>query len=244
MKTVIDKTKFFCTCIFVCVLCVDSVWAEEKSPPPDPYADAQTLVEAFVVKVSTATLKEMGVDPLGQGSNETSILKLAACLQKDTAHVISGAKVAVKQSKEGVTRDEKCIHLKEVNAVMIPNPGNSAGTPFESLNIQYRDYNFGKTLEVSAKILSETAILTEYDYQEHGYLIDPKNYDPNNAPPADSYTYSWNGVLSICPGKPVIAGGSQNKDSVVFLVLTATAQNLSEIKQEKSVMSSASEQNP
>jgi hypothetical protein len=232
MDTFTNKTKTFFVFILMAICSIGLTWAEEKTPPPpDPYADTQILVEAFIVKANTASLKEIGVDLLGQGPDGISILKLAACLQKETAQVVSGAKVTAKQARQGKTRDDKRIYLKQINkSIVAPKQGDPAGKPIESVSIQYRDYDFGKTLEVFAKILSETAILTEYKYLENGILTDPKNYDPNNAPPPDTYKYSWEGSLSLCPGKPVIAGASQNKDSVIFLVLTATAQNMPEAK--------------
>jgi len=73
---------------------------------------------------------------------------------------------------------------------------------------------------------------------------DINHYDPNDAAPPNPYNYNWQSQLVLAPGKPVIAGAIQNQDHVIFLVLTATIQNLPEAKQEKSNMSATSQQNP
>lgn len=214
MSEYTSKNGVVFVCIAASVLFVSSLWAEETSPPPDPYADAQALVEAFVVKVSTATLKEMGVDPLGQGSNEVSILKLSACLQKDTAHVVSGAKVFIRQKKNGVSKESKTVYYKSV---------------FGS-GVTFSPYEFRKELAGSAVIRSDRKVTVEYIYSESGVTPDINHYDPNDAAPTNPYNYSWKSQLVLVPGQPVIAGAIQNQDHVIFLVLTATIQNLPEAK--------------
>ncbi len=234
MSVRINKTGVVWAGILICVCCAGVVRAEEKAapPPPDPYANAQILVEAFVVEVPTSAMAEMGISPIGQGSDGITVAKLGACLVSDEgARVISGAKVSAKQGREGKSQENKRCYLKEMAGTF---PVSQKGKPaIEKSGVIFRDYNFSKKLEVSARIISEYTISTEYTYSESGILTDPKNYDPNNFAPPDSYSYDWEGILSLSSGKPVIAGAAQNKDRVVFLILTATVQDMPEVKQKQ-----------
>jgi len=231
MKAAICKTRFFCACIFISAFCVNSLWAEEKAaPPPDPYANAQVLVEAFVVEVNTAGLQEVGVNPISQGPDGITIAKLAACLQKDkSAKVISGVKVSVRQNEEGSSEEGRTIYYKRTNksVTIVDNK------PVTSVSVQFSPYDFNKHLGTRAIIQPDKSIVVEYDYGEHGVTPDLMHYDPNDGTLPNNYSYQWRGRLSLTSGKPAIVGATQNENRVVFLVLTATAQNMPEAKQEQ-----------
>jgi hypothetical protein len=227
MSSHINKSGVIYVCILIAICCVGPVLAEEKAPPPpDPYINAQILVEAFVVLVPTQTLADIGIHPIGQGSDDMTISKLAAFLVNDSAHVISGAKTSVKQNEEGATKEEKTIYYNRIhNNMAIVNK-----TPVTSVDIEYSPQKFEKHFSISAIIKSNCFISVKYGYRELGVTPDIQHYDPNDASPLGRYEYSWGGRISLLSGQPVIAGAIQNSNSVVFLVLTATTQNMPDAK--------------
>jgi|GEM_PF-1515540 len=204
-----------------CKTAPNPVEAAKETPPPDPYADAQIMVEAFVVEVSTEGLKALGVSPLGQTPDGISIAKLTECLmQGDNAKVFSGAKVVTKQEGESNSREEKRIYLKEIQK-------NSAGGPEgprEIRNVTFKEYQTVKEFKSHTTIVSENTISISYAFGERGVLTSPEHYDPNDGAPPTNYNYCWSGQISLQPGKPQIAAAVQNTDDIVFLVLTATIQ--------------------
>jgi hypothetical protein len=221
----------------ICVCCAGVVWAEEKAaPPPDPYANVQILVEAFVVEVSTAGLQEVGVNPISEGSEGITIAKLAACLMNESAKVVSGVKVSVRQNGEGASKESRTIYYKQINksTAMVDKK------PVTGIDVRYSAHDFGKQLSVRPIIRPDRSITVGYDYKESGAMPDLNHYDPNDNTPPSRYAYTWEGRLSLVSGQPVIAGATQNKDSVVFLILTATAQNMPEVKQEEPVTTAPS----
>jgi hypothetical protein len=231
MSVCINKSGVVWAGILICVCCARVVWAEEKAaPPPDPYANVRILVEAFVVEVSTAGLQDVGVNPIGAGTDGITVAKLAACLMNESANVISGAKVSAKQNEKGTSKENRTIIYKQINkstAMVID------GKPVTGIGVRYSDYDFIKQLSVSPVIRPDRSIAVGYSYEEGGVTPDVEHYDPNDETPPSRYAYSWDGRLSLVSGHPVIAGAAQNKDRVVFLILTATVQNMPEVKQEQ-----------
>ncbi len=182
--------------------------AAKETPPQDPYADAQILVEAFVVEVTTAGLKDLGVSPLGQTPDGISIAKLTDCLMKDKgAKVVSGAKVTAKQGNKGEAKEQKTIYMKEKWRD----------------DFRFMNYSLEKSFAAITSIVSDYNVSVVYSYLESGPQIDP-NYDPNKPAPLNKYSYNWNGQFNLQSNKPQIAAAVQNRDNVVFLVLTATIQ--------------------
>jgi hypothetical protein len=215
--------------IFVGVLCVNSAWAEEKTPPPNPYANVQILVETFLVEVPVSALAERGVNPISAGSEGITIAKLAACLMNESAKVVSGVKVSARQNEEGVSKESRTIHYKQINksVAMVDKK------PVTGVDVRYLAHDFGKQLSVHPIIRPDQSIIVSYDYNESGAIPDLNHYDPNDNAPPGRYAYTWKGRLSLVSGQPVIAGATQNKDSVVFLILTATAPDMPEVKPEQ-----------
>ncbi|MBM4102544.1 MAG: hypothetical protein FJ263_00635 [Planctomycetes bacterium] len=215
--------------ILICVCCAGVAWAEEKSaPPPDPYANVQILVEAFVVEVPTSAMAEIGISPIGQGSDGITVAKLGACLVSDEgAQVISGMKVAVRQRSGATAKEQKTSYYKHIKKIV----AMSNNVPVTSTSIQHSAYDFGKSLRALTSFQPDCSIRVEYEYNESGVTPDVEHYDPNDETPPSRYGYNWEGVLSLASGEPTIAGATQNKDSVIFLILTATAQNMPEVKQ-------------
>jgi hypothetical protein len=203
----------------------------QEAAKETPYADAQIMVEAFVVEVTTEGLKALGVSPLGQTPDGISIAKLTDCLmQGDNAKVISGAKVTAKQGELGTAKEEKVIYHKYTRK-------NFAGGT-EMMDVSFVDFKLNKLLNTKARIESCNLVSLEYNYQENGVQFDNDD-DPNYPSPPTQYTYNWTGQLSLQHGKPKIVAAVQNKDNVVFLVLTATIQTdtptpAAEEKKEKS----------
>jgi len=194
MSVRINKTGVVWAGILICVCCAGVVRAEEKAaPPPDPYANAQILVEAFVVEVPTSAMAEMGISPIGQGSDGITVAKLGACLVSDEgARVVSGAKVSVRQNEDGRSEERKTIYYKQTrkNVTMVDNK------PVTSVSVQFSPYEFNKHLGTRAIIQPEKSIVVEYSYEESGVIPDIKHYDPNDNTPPNTYSYQWRGRFS------------------------------------------------
>jgi hypothetical protein len=183
------------------------------------------------VEVPTSAMAEMGISPIGQGSDGITVAKLGACLVSDEgARVISGAKASVRQNEEGMSEERKTIYYKRTNknVTIVDNK------PMTNISFQFSPYEFNKHLGTRAIIQPEKSIIVEYNYEESGVMPDIKHYDPNDNTPPNTYSCQWQGRLSLASGKPVIAGAMQNDSGIVFLILTATAQNMPEVKQETS----------
>lgn len=237
MSSNIGKYGVVFICIIIGVLYVNSVWAEEKAaPPPDPYANAQILIEAFVVEVSTAGLQDVGVNPIGAGPEGITIARLAACLMNESAKVISGVKVAVRQRSEATAKEQKTSYYKQIKKTV----AMSNNVPVTNTNTQYSAYDFGKSLRALTSFQPDCSIRVEYEYNESGVTPDVEHYDPNDETPPSRYGYNWKGVLSLASGEPTIVGATQNKDSVIFLILTATVQDMPEVKHEQPDIASPS----
>jgi hypothetical protein len=214
--------------ILIGIFCFSTVWAEEqktrrvtlrdpktgktvtKQMPvapkeSDPYENTSVLVEAFMVRVSTEALAEVGVKSIGQSPEGISILKILACLDDiKKAEVISGAKVNCQHNNESGVKKEDRIYIKRES-------GNS---------IDLEQYSSGKTFKVMPRIKADRNIRLEAAYSD---LIIIENED--EAIPPTQINYDWNGVLVVKSGIPIIAGATQNRNSATILILTATIQD-------------------
>jgi hypothetical protein len=165
----------------------------------NPYENTSVLIEAFVVRVSTAALAELGVNPIGQAPEGISILKILACLDDaEKGEVVSGAKVTARHNNEARTKNNETFYIKRESV----STAMGKQGPVESKRIQPKG-----------------DIRLEASYSDSGII---ENED-QSIPPT-KIGYDWGGVLTMSSGQPVIAGAAQNEDNVTFLILTATIQ--------------------
>jgi hypothetical protein len=183
----------------------------------DPYANKSVLVEAFVVRVSTEALAEVGVNPIGQAPEGVSILKILSCLEDpEKAEVISGAKVTAEHNNRTETKNEETFYIKRESVnTAVTNQG-----PIESKSVTFDAYSSGKSFSVVPYIQPEGDIRLKASYSDTGII---KNED-QTIPPTQ-INYHWSGVLSLRSGTLAIAGATQDNETVTFLVLIATIQD-------------------
>lgn len=177
----------------------------------DPYKNTSVLVEAFVVEVQNAALAEAGVNPLGQAPEGITPLKILWCLKDDDkGQVISGAKVACRHEGESKTRTSNRFHIKRE----VTTPG-----PQPVTNVSFDEYSSGTTFTVMPTVKNDSMLSLTFSYAQSGIT----EQEDKTSPP-DTFTYDWQGRLTLRTGKPVIAAAVQGERTTTFLVLTATIQ--------------------
>ncbi|MHC4855364.1 MAG: hypothetical protein ACYS72_03055, partial [Planctomycetota bacterium] len=182
----------------------------------NPYENTSVLIEAFVVRVSTAALAELGVNPIGQAPEGISILKILACLDDaEKGEVVSGAKVTARHNNEARTKNNETFYIKRESV----STAMGKQGPVESKSVTFDAYSSGKSFSVVPRIQPKGDIRLEASYSDSGII---ENED-QSIPPT-KIGYDWGGVLTMSSGQPVIAGAAQNEDNVTFLILTATIQ--------------------
>ncbi len=175
----------------------------------DPYEDTLVLVKllwyGYQLKHWPKSASALSVSPIGQASGGVSILNILACLDDpEKAEVISGIKLLAYNGNNASLSDKKTVYVKREH-------GKS---------VSYEAYDSGKTFNVVVSLKSAKAILVKYSYSESSF----EEYEGEQEAPPRTFTYDWQGVVTMSTGKPIIAGASQNDDSIIFLIMIATIQ--------------------
>mgnify|MGYP005847274715 CR=1 FL=1 len=206
----LTKKKILVVLIIAMLTSASPLCAAADTKSPDPHKDTSVLVEAFVVKVTTAALTESRVNPIAKAPDGISITNILWCLRDpEKGKVISGAKVTSQHHNEAKTEQKKSIYIKD-----IPSRG------------RYRSYSESKSFTVRPRITTDEKISVSYIYSETIFL--PENnpeYNKEGSRPLDMAEYEWQGSLTAKSGIPQIVGANQDNDSIVFLIITATIQN-------------------
>ena len=214
------KTAFTSILILTCAGLVFGEAAAEKQP--DPYENTSVLVEAFLVRVSTEALSEVGVNPIGQSPEGISILKILSCLNDpEKAEVLSGAKVQSSHSREARSEQGKRVYVKNESSNVVKGKDG----PREVKSVRYNDYGIGRTLSMRPFMISDDKVRIEFNYEESNFEL----ADDESAP-ATMFDYEWSGRIVARSGIPAIAGAVQDDESITFLILTATIQDLNDTK--------------
>ena len=205
--------------LLVGVLCLGTTFCQERvEEQADPYENISVLVEAFVVRVSTEALAEVGINPIGQLPEGISILKILSCLNDpEKAEVLSGAKVQSSHSREARSEQGKRVYIKNESSNVVKDKDG----PREVKSVRYNDYRVGKTLSMQPFMISDDKVRIEFNYEESNFEL----ADDESAP-ATIFDYEWSGRLVARSGIPAIAGAVQDEESITFLILTATVQDL------------------
>ncbi len=193
--------------VLVCAVCVSSGFSAEAvkvrkaAKPADPFTNTSVLVEAFVVRVSTKALAEVGVKPIGGSSDGISPLKIAACLtDPKKAGILAGAKVTTTHNHRSLVQNRNTIFIKTETDNSVSYDGFENGTTFSAI-----------------ALMSHMGLRLEYEFSAS--FAEEADYGPPR-----TYSFDWEGVVNLRSGKPVIAGAVQDDESVTFLILTATIQ--------------------
>ena len=184
---------------------------------PEPYENTSVLVEAFVVRVSTEALTEMEVNPIGQGSEGVSIIKILACLDNpEKAEVLSGVKVQSLHDREAKSEQLKRVYVKKESSNVVKGQDG----PREVKSVRYDDYDARITLSIWPFIISDGKVRIQFNYEESNFEL----ADDESVPPT-IFSYEWIGEIVARSGIPTIAGAVQTDDSMTFLILTVTIQD-------------------
>ena len=155
-----------------------------------------------MVEVRLSSLHSLGVPAISQGDDFVTadhIIKLMKTT--DAAVVTAGAKLVLahknKARTESTTR----------KAIYRDPPDNKK---FEYINV-------GTSFTAIAEIRKEK-VFAELEFQYSDIVKADKN---TNATPQNTVERKWGSTICLKPGEPTIAGATQDKDSAVFLIVTA-----------------------
>ena len=172
-----------------------------RIPPVDPHKDSVILLETFMVEVRLSALNSLGIPAISHGDDLVTadhIIKLMKT--SDAAVVTAGAKLALahanKASTESTTR--KAIHT---------DPPNNTKTQY---------FDVGTSFTAVAEIRQEK-VFTELEFEFSDVVKDEKKAD---AIP-QIVERNWTSTICLKPGRPAIVGATQDKNTAVFLIVTA-----------------------
>ena len=184
--------------------------AKQEGKADNPHQDVCVLVEAFVVEVDLPSLYKQGVSPIGQKPDSVSVENILKCLDtKDIAQVTTGVKVAINSGQRGEAKITETIYVERQVAVQ---SGRKV-----SGNVDYANYDIGKTFNAIASVRPSGEILVSFDFKESTY----RNITSTDETPPNTVNRGWSGTVNLHTGRPAIAGATQNEETAVFLVLCA-----------------------
>jgi hypothetical protein len=178
-----------------------------------PYANSRVLVEAFVVKVDLPALYEMGVSPLGERPQSVTVQHILKYLKaRNNAGILAGAKVAVRNGEKSETAGQQTAYHETRHT----DKGGASARSFTP-------YDSGETFTANARVVSEGVIAVGYSFNLSTFFIErgaQTESQDDQVPPRKAH-WSWSGDATLEAGRPIIAGSTQEDDSVIFLILVA-----------------------
>lgn len=161
-------------------------------------------MNSVVVDVDLPPLYERGISPLGERPHSVTVQDLIQYLQATkNAGILAGAKLSIQHRHRAESKGDRTTYVGTR-----PKEGGSRFNPYDS----------GRTLSGEASIVSEGAICVSYAFTVSD--LDRRSSPQDEMPPQKA-CWSWSGEVTVEPGKPIIAGAIQEKDSAVFFVLVA-----------------------
>lgn len=189
--------------LLAAMCCVSAGFCADGEKPVDPYTNSSVLVEAFVVRVSTEELAEMGVSPIGQAPDGVTKI-IEALAEPDGAEMVAAAKVLVGQDGESSVRSHSTVYATR-------KQGNT---------VSYDPYENRVYFKAHADILAEKIVRL-------GYSFSASLFEENEGEAGFpiTYEYDWNSIFTVQSGKPIVAGAAPSEGSVTFLILCVTIQD-------------------
>jgi hypothetical protein len=184
--------------------------SKQSGKAEDPHQDTCVLVEAFVVEVNLSELYKQGVSPIGQKPDSVSVENILKCLEAgNIAQVTTGVKVAVLTGQRGEAKITETIHIER--QVAVPSGRTVSSAP------SYTNHNIDKMFRATASVHPSGEILVGFDFSEstNRKMTSTDKTRPN------TINRGWSGAVNLHPGRPAIAGATQNENTTVFLVLCA-----------------------
>lgn len=190
---------------------------ESGQQTPDPYEGKVVLVEAFVVEVDTAELGKTKLSPLSQKPNTLIVDYILTCLNKQTAKVTAGAKLAIAHKRNAEIRTQQTKYFKHQSETQI----QGTGQPVTQKSITYENHQ-------ESVYFRANAVLKQVDFVEVNFNLEqtysiPQGIDSDS--PIPSVSRTWHNTVSLKDGQPAIVGAIQDSGKSEFLIITANIQN-------------------
>lgn len=172
----------------------------------DPFKHETVLVEAFVVDADMSVLYDMGVDPLGRGSQGVCARHIQQYITREGPEaVIAAIRVAVRQGESAVVNESRRIPLlqEESNSERVRN------------SPRYAEIELEKTLDADVAIVSDQRVRLEYALSLNSSHL-PK---VTRNEPEGFRSWSWSGAASLTFDEPRIVASTQHGSQATFLLL-------------------------
>ena len=181
----------------------DKQEADAQQKVENSYKGARVLVEVLLVEVKLDALDKAGVGLLSKERPSAARI-LEIIKDKNAGRVQTSAKLALVNSHSG--------HMSASSRKEIPvniDPNSKVTT--------WNQYDTGNNIDITLGIDSDGRIFIEFKMDMKTLNTDSRA--ENMAPEVLSCT--WNSIVSMKSGIPVIASGLEGKDKMVYLILRA-----------------------
>ena len=178
----------------------DKQEADAQQKVANPYDRAAVSIDASVVEVNLHSAESLVMTPRGPKGESVSMEKLQAALNKGTAKVTAGTKLAAQNFK---TAKVSCYQQIKVGSTT-----------------SYQVYNAGMEFAVQPFVSSDGGITLSYKFEQSGF----DRVSQTDSLPS-TFARKLEGEIRLDSGKPIIAGSAQNGDGAYFLVISATIEN-------------------
>jgi len=181
----------------------DKQEADAQQKVENSYKGARVLVEALLVEVKLDALDKAGVGLLSK--EQASAARILEIIKdKNAGRVQTSVKLALVNSHSG--------HMSASSRKEIPvniDPNSKVTT--------WNQYDTGSTIDATLGIDSDGRIFI--DFKMDMKMVNTDSRAENLTPEVLSCT--WNSIVSMKSGIPVIASGLEGKDKMVYLILRA-----------------------
>jgi type II secretory pathway component GspD/PulD (secretin) len=191
----------------------DKQEADAQQKVANPYDKAAVTIDASVIEVNLHSAEQLVMTPRGSKGESVSMEKLQAAINKGTAKVTAGTKLAAQNFKVATVKCFQKINV-EMQSVVVPNQGVAQKT------MSYQAYDMGMTFTVQPFVSPDGEITLSYKFEQSGF----DRVSQTGSPPS-TFARKLDGEIRLDSGKPIIAGSAQNNDGAYFLVISATIES-------------------
>lgn len=222
----ISKLAVILTGLFLCVSCHKAISNEPNQPcqakaaaveqkQQNPYENSRILVEAFLVEVKLDALYNSGVSPLGGKGKSAAAENITAILKnKDNGKVVTGAKVFISNGERGRSNEEKSIQVPQEHKIIIPNQTEP------QITRNFLGFKVVTNFSADGTIEQDGKIKVNFSFDQSTFKKNQKETETSFD--VISRIFQSNAIFET--GKPTIVGETQDEDSAIFLIITATAE--------------------
>lgn len=191
----------------------DKQEADAQKKVENPYDKAAVTIDASVIEVNLHSAEQLVMTPRGSKGESVSMEKLQAALNKGTAKVTAGTKLAAQNFQVATVKCFQKINV-EMQSVVVPNQGTAQKAT------SYQMYDVGMTFTAQPFVSPDGEITLSYKFEQSGF----DRVSQTGSPPS-TFARKLDGEIRLDSGKPIIAGSAQNNDEAYFLVISATIES-------------------